>query len=46
MYQTRESAFRLISKRREKYNGKRSIFNEMKGLQKSVEKLSWMFDLF
>ena len=49
IYQTRETVFHLISKHREeswKYNPQRSIFDKIRGIWKSDETLSQVFDIF
>ena len=48
IYQSRETGFDHISKPREeswKYDAKRSIFNEIWGVWKCDQTLSWVFDI-
>ena len=46
-YQTRKTVFQCISKHREeswKYDAQRSIFDELRGVWKCGQTLSWVFD--
>ena len=49
IYQTRNTVFDRISKHREeswKYDAQRSIFDQLRGVWKCGQTLSWVFDIF